>query len=117
MAEFCEVMRKRKEMCHFYDMCSEGCPLYFDEKCTFGEPYEECEKKILEWEKPIDWSKVKVDTKILVRDSEDTSWAKRHFAKYENNKVYAWDCGTTSYTAPTVCYMSSWKYVKLSKEG
>ena len=45
-----------------------------------------------EYEEPkIDWSKVKVDTPILVRQREDSKWYKRYFAKYENGKIYAWE--------------------------
>ena len=35
-------------------------------------------------EPPVDWSKVEVDTPILVRDSEANEWRKRYFAKYDN---------------------------------
>ena len=58
----------------------------------------------------IDWSKVKVDTPILVRDSEDSKWLERYFAKFEDNKVYAWLGENTSYTA---CGVAKWKYAKL----
>lgn len=47
-------------------------------------------------EPPIDWSKVAVDTPILVTYSGIHQWVKRHFAKYENGRVYAWNKGTTS---------------------
>lgn len=52
-----------------------------------------CRERLKEWSeqeyvKPtVDWSKVPVDTKILVRDSEDGRWEKRHFARYKNNIV------------------------------
>ena len=36
-----------------------------------------------EYEEPeVDWSKVEVDTPILVRDFEGSDWFRRHFAKY-----------------------------------
>ena len=61
----------------------------------------------------IDWSKVKVDTPILVRDSEDSKWLGRYFAKYEDEKVYAWLGETTSYDA---CgQVAKWKYAKLAE--
>lgn len=60
----------------------------------------------------IDWSKVKVDTPILVRDSEDSKWLERYFAKYEDNKVYAWLGENTSYTT---CSAAKWKYAKLAE--
>lgn len=47
----------------------------------------------------IDWSTVKVDTKILVRDTNGGEWKKRYFARYENETVYAFDSGKTSWSA------------------
>ena len=35
---------------------------------------------------------------------------KRYFAKYENNKVYAWDNGATSWSAKSI---TDWQYAKL----
>lgn len=81
-----------------------------------------CRKKFRAWleqeyvEPTVDWSKVPVDTKILVRDSEDGRWVKRHFARYENNIVFAWDCGYTSYSANGYYNVSTWKYAKLAEE-
>ena len=63
-------------------------------------------------EPPVDWSKVAVDTPILVRDSEKESWRKRYFAKYYNGIVYAWDGGSTSWSADRSIY---WKMAKLAE--
>ena len=60
----------------------------------------------------IDWSKVKVDTPILVRDSEDNKWLERYFAKFEDGLVYAWLGETTSYDA---CGVAKWKFAKLAE--
>ena len=60
----------------------------------------------------IDWSKVKVDTPILVRDIKDGKWLERYFAKFEDGKVYAWLGENTSYTASGV---AKWKYAKLAE--
>ena len=66
-----------------------------------------------EYEEPeTDWSKVEVDTPILVRDYEGQEWANRYFAKYENETIYAWDSGRTSWTAEDV---TEWKYAKLAE--
>lgn len=49
-----------------------------------------CGGKRINWanseyvEPPVDWSKVAVDTPILVTYSGIHQWVKRHFAKYEN---------------------------------
>ena len=68
----------------------------------------------------VDWSKVQVDTKILV--SEDgKDWYRRYFAKYENRFIYAFPDGLSSFTA---CYkpecgyrrVCAWKYAKLYEE-
>ena len=67
-----------------------------------------------EYEEPeVDWSKIKIDTPILVRDFEDAKWAKRHFAKYEDGKVYAWSNGVTSWT--TEGHGVMWNYAKLAE--
>ena len=63
----------------------------------------------------VDWSKVEVDTKILVRDNPDAKWKKQHFAKYENGKVYAWCGGKTSWTIREN-EMCAYIYAKLYQE-
>ena len=66
-----------------------------------------------EYEEPeVDWSEVEVDTPILVKNSEDEEWRKRHFAKYKNGNVYAWSDGLTSWTAYDKMV---WKYAKLAE--
>ena len=69
-------------------------------------PYEE--------EPEIDWYKVAVDTPILVKNSKNEYWHERHFAKYVNGRVYAWNDGKTSWTEDGVI---AWEYVKLAEEG
>ncbi len=66
-------------------------------------------------EPEVDWSKVEVNTPILVRDNE-SSWFKRHFAKFENGKVYAWSDSCTSWTAYRNSDVTSWKYAKLAEQ-
>lgn len=59
-----------------------------------------------------DWNKVPVDTKILIRDKNTHPWENRHFAKFENDTVYAWIDGKTSFTTvDTMC----WRYAKLAE--
>lgn len=66
-----------------------------------------------EYEEPeVDWSQVKVDTPVLVRGSENSNWAKRYFAKFENGKVYAWCDGRTSWNSNNT---NGWKYAKLAE--
>lgn len=66
-----------------------------------------------EYEPTIDWSKVPVDTKILVKDKFDSTWTKRHFAFYKNGVVYAWRSGKTSYTVKNTDDTYRWDYAKL----
>ena len=69
-----------------------------------------------EYEEPeVDWSKVKVDTPILVRNYESNEWIKRYFAEYRSGEVYAWKYGATSWTANNEYAVSSWKYAKLAE--
>lgn len=78
-----------------------------------------CEDILVKWcnaeyiDPPIDWSKVPVDTPILVRDSENDMWCKRHFAKYENGKVYAFTRGTTSWGGG---FHAGWEQAKLATD-
>ena len=65
-----------------------------------------------EEEPKTDWSKVKVDTPILVRQGKNGEWLERHFAKYENGDVYAWVDGQTSWTGADEI---KWKYAKLAE--
>ena len=69
-----------------------------------------------EYEEPkepeVDWSKVEVDTPILVRDGEDEEWIKQHFAECDGKVVCAWRAGKTSWTED--CVMG-WKFAKLAE--
>lgn len=67
-----------------------------------------------EYEEPeVDWSKVAVDTPILVRNNECDKWTKRHFAKYENGEIFVWSSGSTSWTSAGKVMI--WKYAKLAE--
>lgn len=94
--------------------------LYKCDKCDFGEE-ESCESYLEEWlfseyeEPEVDWSKVKVDTPILVKDILKSEWIKRYFAKYENGRVYVWKEGKTSWSAVNEHDVNFWKYAKLAE--
>ena len=60
----------------------------------------------------VDWNKVEVNTPILVRDCDDDRWIKRYFAKYENEIIYAWNSGATSWSTS---HITGWKYAKLAE--
>ena len=90
-------------------------------ECGFYSTNYSCTHNVREWldseyvAPPVDWSKVEVDTPILVRDSEKESWRKRHFAKYENGKVYTWLGGATSWSADSSSDITDWKMAKLAE--
>lgn len=60
----------------------------------------------------VDWSKVKVDTPILVRNN-GCVWTKRYFAEYKNGKVRTYHNGATSWSSDG--RMGSWDYAKLAE--
>ena len=62
----------------------------------------------------VDWSKVPIDTKILVGHSKDSGVIKRHFARYEYGKVFAFDGGNTSFTAISGA-VTPWGFAKLAE--
>ena len=63
----------------------------------------------------IDWSKVKVDTPILVKQYEQDEWEKRHFAYFKDGKVCAWLCGATSWSADYDGNTTNWNFAKLAE--
>ena len=66
-----------------------------------------------DYEEPkVDWSKIKVDTPVLVKNIENEEWKKRYFAKYEDGRVHVWNNGCTSWSA---YHMYDYKYAKLAE--
>lgn len=90
-------------------------------ECLFNNNLDFCSDEALNWlfseykEPEVDWSKVKVDTPILVKDILKSEWIKRYFAKYENGRVYAWKEGKTSWSAVNEHNVNFWKYAKLAE--
>ena len=77
-----------------------------------------CSMRMMLWlledceEPEVDWNQVEIDTPILVRDCEDDRWIKRYFAKYENEIIYAWNSGATSWSTS---HITGWKCAKLAE--
>lgn len=92
--------------CDFYDPATMACNSKFTTKEWANSEYVE---------PPVDWSKVAVDTPILVRDYEYGEWSKKYFARYENGLVYTWALGTTSWSAKDKSDVVNWKYAKLAE--
>lgn len=98
-------------------MCQEAecnmCELRSEESCCF---YKTDNWLFSKYEEPeVDWSKVKVDTPILVRNYESGDWTKRYFAKFVDGKVYAWIAGATSWSADGELDVTSWNCAKLAE--
>lgn len=121
-----EYMKKKKEMLDDLGRIGEGCkgvrcyncPFYCKDKNEYVCDKIELENPdkaleiVMEYEPKVDWSKVPVDTKILVKEYTSEDWEKRHFAKYEDGKIYAYDDGKSSFTTDVIV---SWSYGKLYK--
>ena len=72
-------------------------------------------KTIFNPKDPVDWSKVPVDTKVLV-SNDGKEWYKRHLYKYEDGKFLTWGNGKTSFTAISIKDVFDWDYAKLWQE-
>lgn len=65
-------------------------------------------------ETKVDWSKVPVDTPVLV-SGNGVDWFKRYFAKTINGEVRTWTKGATSWSTYDDNDVSLWKYAKLAE--
>ena len=83
-------------------------------KCTCFTDEPQC-IDIAEYLGIVDWSKVAVDTPILVKDDYDDKWEKAYFAKYEDEMVYAWNNGRTSFSARNEEDTFIWDRAKLAE--
>lgn len=93
--KYCYLRLKKGSRCD--DACKEWCESEYEEPS-------------------IDWSKIPVDTPILVKNNHDDEWLHRHFAKFEDGVVYAWDDGKTSWSLSSLGKVD-WKYAKLAEDG
>lgn len=75
-----------------------------------------CAQKRLEWlqkehkEPEVDWSKVEIDTPILVRNFKDDGWEIRYFAGLIGGKVHTFDKIEASDDYTNIL---PWRYAKL----
>lgn len=120
---------KNKELLDMYAVADVAWGVDADEKvfecdfcnhCIFREDGH-CTQKRLQWlqqeykepELEVDWSKVPIDTLILVKDYENVEWYGRHFAGYIGGKVCAFDDGCKS---ERFIGITPWKYAKLAEQ-
>lgn len=91
--------------------CGRICQFYNNEK--------DCETLAKQWldeECKTDWSKVPVDTPILVKYAIAPGWLHRHFARYENGKVFVWADGATSWSTEDTVYVD-WTCARLCEDN
>lgn len=63
----------------------------------------------------VDWSKVAVDTPILV-SNEGKNWYNRYFSSFDGVNVMAWEYGATSWSVDDVDNeVYRWEYAKLAE--
>lgn len=82
-------------------------------KCTCFTDEPQC-IDIAEYLGVVDWSKVKVDTPILVSLDGET-WLCRYFADFKNGIVYTWSNGATSWSVREREYKDAWSFAKLAE--
>lgn len=79
-----------------------------------------CERNKTKWlneeyvEPKVDWSKVPVDTPVLVSQNGST-WFKRYFAGFDKGVVSAWNQGATSWSSDFDDDTTKWTYAKLAE--
>ena len=89
----------------------------FCNHCIFREKGR-CTQNRLNWlkeeykEPEVDWSKVEIDTPILVRAGKE-EWQERYFAGYMFGKVGVFNSGSTSENFNSILF---WDQAKLAKQ-
>ena len=63
----------------------------------------------------VDWSKVPVDTPVLVWDDDSKKKLKRYFAFFGDGRVHTWGSGATSWSINDEDYVSDWDYAALAE--
>ena len=83
-----------------------------------------CTEKRREWlnseyvDPEVDWSKIPIDTPILVRDADNESWRKGHFAGISvTGKVGIFYNGGTSWSAAKPSDYTLWSQAKLAEDA
>lgn len=86
-------------------------------ECLFNSS---CDEEKYKWayeehsDSMVNWTEVPVDSRIYVKGCEKDDWQTRHFAKYSDGKIYAWQGGQTSFTSNEGEYVC-WDFAKLAE--
>lgn len=100
-------------------ICEENCGLSIDEygNCPRESIQNWLDSEYVEPEKEeVDWSKVPIDTKVLVSDDNE-NWVRGYFAGYnrQNKVIYTFQYGATSWTNKNMG-RTEWRYAKLAED-
>lgn len=101
----------------------EGKPVHCEDmdcqECDFRGKCPVREKCVIDWlnaeyqEPPVDWSKVPIDTPVLVSDT-GKAWTRRHFAGIdESDNLLAYAFGKTLWSSGNTTEV--WRYMKLAE--
>ena len=93
----------------FGDLNTQDCRT-ISELCTLRELLD------LEFEEVIDWSKIPIDTKVLV-SNDGEKWRKRYFKEVRDNLFVCFVLGRTSWSANlSGKEINEWEYCKLAQD-
>lgn len=119
-----EYMKKKKEILNSLGRTGGECTNVQCSRCIFNvaegcrglelENPEKALELVMNYEIPVDWTKVPVDTPIYVSDSEEGEWLPQYFSGFVNGRVRAWVGGKTSFSAKNkLSNTISWNFAKL----
>lgn len=97
-----------------------ACDTTICHECKFRNFSHGCDETFKSWaeeeykEPEVDWTKVPVDTKILVKVYKDSFWCKAHFASYEDGKPFAFPGGRSSWTTTPSMSLIAWNYAEIA---
>lgn len=95
------------------------CAGFACDDCAFYRYYDDCKLGAMKWaaeeykETEVDWSKVPVDTPVLV-SNDGKEWSRRHFSRVVDGIPHTWMYGSTSWTAHN--NETTYHYIKLAEE-
>lgn len=112
--ELSEFLRKKETICNSVESCEE-CPITEGkERCTNVNLTQKQVDLIMAWKSPVDWSKVPIDTRVVVWDVEARKH-RRYFAKYQDGKIYTYPSGATSWSCE-FDHLIRWGYGRIAEE-
>lgn len=93
------------------------CAGFACDDCAFYGNYDDCKLGAMKWaaeeykEPEVDWSKIPIDTPVLVSD-DGVNWRRRYFVRRSETGLFCvYSNGTTSWSADNC--ESRYKYAKL----